>query len=164
MTLRSSDLQSDSDLDSIRNSCDVYYLEGLFNPIGFVIDGFDCFIIHRINFVKGGLECLHCWFLGGEICGLQKWRSGHFWSRMNMTTSNILRHLFYSPLPGFGCSYIPLPVYILGAQQLLLLPSASDEITIRSVQLNLSWLDLLPKKLREFGTSLSFKKNHSNEI
>ena len=24
MTLRSSDLQSDSDLDSIRNSCDVY--------------------------------------------------------------------------------------------------------------------------------------------
>ena len=26
MTLRSSDLQSDSDLDSIRNSCDVYTL------------------------------------------------------------------------------------------------------------------------------------------
>ena len=26
MTLRSSDLQSDSDLDSIRNSCDVFYL------------------------------------------------------------------------------------------------------------------------------------------
>ena len=25
MTLRSSDLQSDSDLDSIRNSCDVFY-------------------------------------------------------------------------------------------------------------------------------------------
>ena len=87
-----------------------------------------------------------------------------FNSRMNMTTSNILRHLLNSPLPGFGCFYIPLPVYILGAQQLLLLPSASDEITIRSVQLKLSWLDLLPKKLREFGTPLSFKKNHSNEI
>ena len=27
MTLRSSDLQSDSDLDSIRNSCDVLYIE-----------------------------------------------------------------------------------------------------------------------------------------
>ena len=27
MTLRSSDLQSDSDLDSIRNSCDVWYTE-----------------------------------------------------------------------------------------------------------------------------------------
>ena len=36
MTLRSSDLQSDSDLDSIRNSCDVYlqlnltYVQGAF--------------------------------------------------------------------------------------------------------------------------------------
>ena len=27
MTLRSSDLQSDSDLDSIRNSCDVFFTE-----------------------------------------------------------------------------------------------------------------------------------------
>ena len=28
MTLRSSDLQSDGDLDSIRNSCDVFLLKG----------------------------------------------------------------------------------------------------------------------------------------
>ena len=31
MTLRSSDLQSDSDLDSIRNSCDVFSLTSLIN-------------------------------------------------------------------------------------------------------------------------------------
>ena len=32
MTLRSSDLQSDSDLDSIRNSCDVFF-KNMYNDI-----------------------------------------------------------------------------------------------------------------------------------
>ena len=37
MTLRSSDLQSDSDLDSIRNSCDVFYIADMNTMIGQII-------------------------------------------------------------------------------------------------------------------------------
>ena len=45
MTLRSSDLQSDSDLDSIRNSCDVFG-----TPCSFRVDNI-CQNFHHQNFV-----------------------------------------------------------------------------------------------------------------
>ena len=49
MTLRSSDLQSDSDLDSIRNSCDVFY------------DRYGC--IYRCEEVwwPDSMKCMHIW-------------------------------------------------------------------------------------------------------
>ena len=63
MTLRSSDLQSDSDLDSIRNSCDVFYIW----TIG--VNGFSMvFQISTIginDFSNVFLQMNHCHWMDG---------------------------------------------------------------------------------------------------
>ena len=56
MTLRSSDLQSDSDLDSIRNSCDVFYL------IGSSFSRLILIFIHWFSFLYIG-SSFHRWVL-----------------------------------------------------------------------------------------------------